>query len=67
MPFEAKFMGLKIIILIEVSQTKTNNMYYHLYEETKKNDTNELIYKINRPIDIENKFWLPKVNRDGGI
>ena len=35
--------------------------------KTQKNDTNELIYKINRPTDIENKFWLPKVNRDGGI
>ena len=33
-------------ILSEVSQTeKTNIIWYHLYVESKKNDTNELSYK----------------------
>ena len=29
----------------EVSQRKTNIISYHLYVESLKNDTNELIYK----------------------
>ena len=38
-------MDLEIIILSEVSQRKTNNIWYHLHVESKKNDTNELTYK----------------------
>ena len=45
MPFAATWMDLEIIILSEVSQTETNAILYHLYVESKKNDTNELIYK----------------------
>ena len=45
MPFSATWMDLEIIILSEVSQTKTNILRYHLYVESKKSDTNELIYK----------------------
>ena len=37
-------MNLKIIMLSKVSQTKTN-IWYPLYVESKKYDTNELIYK----------------------
>ena len=36
MPFVATWMGLEIIILSEVSQTKTNIIWYHLYVESKK-------------------------------
>ena len=46
MPFAATWMYLDIIIVSEVSQTKTNIIWYHIYAESKKNDTNELIYKI---------------------
>ena len=35
MPFEATWMDLEIIILSEVSQTKTNIIWYHLYMESK--------------------------------
>ena len=35
MPFAATWMALEIIILSEVSQTKTN-IIYHLYVESKK-------------------------------
>ena len=35
MPFAATRMDLEIIILNEVSQTKTNT-WYHLYVESKK-------------------------------
>ena len=34
MPFVATWMGLEIIILIEVSQRKTNTASYHLYAES---------------------------------
>ena len=42
MSFAATWMGLEIIILSKVCQTKTNIIWYHLYV---KSDTNELIYK----------------------
>ena len=44
MPFAATWMELEIIILSEVRQRKTN-IWYHLHVESKKNDTNEFIYK----------------------
>ena len=45
MPFAATWMQLEIIILNEVRKGKTNTTRYHLYVESLKNDTNELIYK----------------------
>ena len=43
---------------------KTNTIY-HLHVESFKNDTNELEYKRNRPIDIENKITVsPKGERE---
>ena len=45
MPFAATWMDLDIIILSEVSQTKTNTLGHHLYVESKKYTTNELIHK----------------------
>ena len=44
MPFAATWMDLEIIILSEVSQTKTN-ITYRLYVETKKKNTNEFTFK----------------------
>ena len=43
LPFAATWMDLEIIILSEVSQTKTN-IWYH-FKWNLKYDTNELIYK----------------------
>ena len=45
MPFAATWMDLEIVILSELSQTKTNIVWYYLYAESWKNDTNVLIYK----------------------
>ena len=45
MPFAAPWMDLEIIILSEVSQTKKDKYHILLIWESKKNDTNELIYK----------------------
>ena len=36
MPLVATWMDLEIIILSEISQTKTNTMWYHLYVESRK-------------------------------
>ena len=53
-------MDLQIIILSEVSQTKTN-IIYHLYMESKKNDTNELLYKTEiDPQTQKTNLRLPK-------
>ena len=41
MPFSATWMDLEIIILSEVTQRKTNIIWYHLYVEIY--DTNELL------------------------
>ena len=55
-------MDPEIIILREVRQRKTKtSIWYCLYVESKKNDTNEIIYKI----EIENKFMVAKVEREG--
>ena len=53
MPFAATWMDLVIIILNEVSQTKTN-IWYLSYVESNffKNDTNELIYKTETDLQI---------------
>ena len=39
-------MNLEILILGEVSQTKTNTTSYYSHVESKTNDTSELLYKI---------------------
>ena len=44
MPFAATWMNLEIVILREVSQTRTN-IIYCLYVESKEKGTNELTYK----------------------
>ena len=41
MPFAATWTDLEIIIQSEGSQTKTN-MWFHVYVESKKNNTTEL-------------------------
>ena len=56
MPFAATWMDLEIVILSQVSQTKTDIVWYHLYMQSKKN---ELIY------DTETDFWLWENGRDG--
>ena len=41
-------MDLGAITPGKVRQRKTNIICYHLYADSKKNDTNELIYKTER-------------------
>ena len=47
-PLAATSIDLEIIVLSEVSQTKTNTIRYHVHVESKKNDTDKLIYKRER-------------------
>ena len=61
MPFAATWMGLKIIILSEVSQRKTNIMWCHLYSESK---TMTQVHLFTKP-EQTHRLWkqtygLPK-------
>ena len=43
-------------------------MLYHLYMESKKKDTNKLIYKTEIESQMqETNLWLPKAKGGGGI
>ena len=50
-------------------KSKTNTIWYHLYVESKKNDTNELnLQNRNRLTDLENKLMVTEGERLwGGI
>ena len=54
MLFAATWMDLEIVILSEVSQRKTNIIWYHSYVESNflKNDATELICKIEIDLPI---------------
>ena len=65
MPFAATWMELEIIILSEVSQTKTNITYMQNLKKkkpkTKNLKTNETyLHKGNRPRYIANKLMVSK-------
>ena len=51
-------------IISEVRQRKANTVWYHLYVESKKNNTNESIYKTNRLTDTESKLSVTKVEME---
>ena len=65
MPLAATWMDLEIIILSEISQRKTNIIWYHIYVESKKMIQWTYIQHRNRPTDIKSNLWLPK--RKGGV
>ena len=58
-PFAATWMDLEIIILSEVSQTKTNIIRYRLYMESivKRNDVNELIAKQKQTYRLREQVY----------
>ena len=66
MSFATIWMDLKIIILSEVSQTKTNIIWYYSYVESKKKNTNELIYKTETT-SHRKPTMVPKGKREGGL
>ena len=65
MPFRATWMDLEIMILSEVSQTKTNIIRYHLYVESKIRQ-NELIYETETDSHREQPCGCPEGGVAGG-
>ena len=61
MPFLATWMDLEIIILSKAQKDK--NHILSLICKALKNDTNELIYKMNKLTDLENKLMVIKGER----
>ena len=59
MPFVAAWMDLEIITLSEVSQTKTNAIWYDLCVESKKKKYKwTYLQNRNRLKDLENEFMV---------
>ena len=65
MPFAATWMDPEIIILSEVSQTKTNIIWYHLCVESKIWYKWPYSQNRNRPTDIKHKLRVTK-GKGGG-
>ena len=58
-------MKLEIIILSEISQTKTNIIWCNLYIVSKKIDKNELIYKIGIDHKYRKQIYGYQMGNDG--
>ena len=58
MPLAATWMDLEIIILNNISQTKTNTIGYHLHAEFKKSYKFTYLQNRNRPTDFENRHMV---------
>ena len=57
MSFAATWIDLEIVIMSEISQRKTNIIWYCLYVESKKkNGTNKLIYKTEIKSEMQEDF-----------
>ena len=61
LPFAATWMDLDGVTLSEISQTKTNTVWYHLYVESNKYNKLMNITKEN----IENKLMVTNGEREG--
>ena len=61
MPFAGTQMQLDIIILSEVSQRKTNTIWYHLHVESKIWHKCTYLQNRNRPTDVEIRRVVAKV------
>ena len=59
MPFAATWMDMEIIRLSEVSQRKTNIIWYHFYVESRKKSHKwTYLQNRNRLTDLENKLMV---------
>ena len=65
MSFAATWINLDIIILSEVSQTKTD-IWYHLYVKSKKMTQMNLFTK-QKQTHIGNQLMVTKGKREGGL
>ena len=60
MPFAAIWMELEIVILSEVSQTKKEKYHIPYMQNLKRNETNELIFRIETNLQTQRmNLWLP--------
>ena len=48
-------------------ERKMNTIWYHFYVESKKNNTNELIYKTEIDSQRESKLMINKGEREGRV
>ena len=64
MPFAATWMDLETITLSAASQIVKDK--HHLYVESKKRDTNELICRTETDSQTLKNLWLPKGTGGGG-
>ena len=64
MPFAATRMDLEIILPREVSQKKTNTIWYHLDVESKTQHKWIYLWNKNRLTDIENSLVVAKWERE---
>ena len=67
MPFAASWIDLEIIILSEVNQRKTKNIWYCLYMESKTWCKGIYLQNRNRLTDVENRFVVAKEGGGSGI
>ena len=67
MPLAATWMDLEIIILSEISQTKTKTIWYHLYVESKIWHKWTYLQNRNRLTDIEKLTYSYQRVRRGEI
>ena len=66
MLFAETWIDLEIVILSEIRQRKTRIIWYHLYVESKRNDTNGLIYKTETDSQtLKTNLRLPKGKGEG--
>ena len=65
MPLTETWMHLETIILREVRQWKINITWYHLYVDSNKKDTNELLCRTETNSQTLKNMWLPK-GKGGG-
>ena len=65
-PFAAMWIDLEMVILMKKSGRESETSYGILMQNLQRNDTNELIYKIERDSPIQRmNLWLPG-ERSGG-
>ena len=67
MPFAATWMDLEVIILSEVSQRKTNIIWYHLHVESKKMTQMNLFTKRKQTHRHRKQTYGYQRGKGGGI
>ena len=72
MPFATTWIDLADIMLSEISQTKTNTVYFHLYVKSKKqnkttNITKQIVRYREKISSCQRGVWGDRQNRQRGL